>query len=215
MKKYLKLIILFIIIIAMIIIIKINIKPEYTLDEIRDIVNVEIPNNMYFKEMTTISKNGSKETFIIEILKKDQYIYYHSDKYEELCNYENNSLIRINNKDKEIELYNKEVHNPLDERLNMFESFINSNAYKYKYLGKENINGQECIKILFKDMYSETYIYIDVPNKVISKFESYNKKNNESTISDLIYSNNIVKDEDILKFDIDNYPDYSYIEYSD
>ncbi len=101
----------------------------------------------------------------------------------------------------------------------MFEyrAEFNNDYKKYKYIGKETIEGKECIKIEFTDinkLYKE-YYYIDVSNRVVTKKEYYSNYGDGfelDTIYNYTYSYNTVTEEDIPKFDINNYPDYQYVD---
>ena len=76
----------------------------------------------------------------------------------------------INNGMKDMKYYNSYI-----------DSYFNKN-YIYKYCGKENIEGKECLKIefIFKETKAEeTYMWIDDLTNVIKKIECYQYINNK------------------------------------
>lgn len=89
--------------------------------------------------------------------------------------------------------------------------------YKYKYIGKEKNDGKKYIKFSIeyeKDIYKEIY-YLDIENGTISKTECYGKNDNGLVLTSTInytYSYNTVTDEDVAKFNVNNYSEYQYIE---
>ena len=95
----------------------------------------------------------------------------------------------------------------------------NKDNVEYKYCRKENIEGRECIKVSFEENLTDKvemrYFYIDLENNYIIKFEYYEGSNdkelNKIQTETYSYEFNSVTDDDILKFDINNYPDYQYI----
>ena len=74
---------------------------------------------------------------------------------------------------------------------------------------KENVNGKKCIKVSFTDDVSKYYFYIDLETNFIVKHEAYHgdsKENLEMTVAGIYeYYPNTVTDEQILKFDKNNY----------
>lgn len=61
------------------------------------------------------------------------------------------------------------------------------------------------------------YYYIDISNRVVLKKEYYSYYGNGfelQSIYNYTYSYNTVTDEDIPVFDINNYLDYEYMEYT-
>lgn len=97
----------------------------------------------------------------------------------------------------------------------MFEwnSFLNQSRKKdkYKFIGKETIEGKKYIKFSLEDSTNKQIYYVDVENKVVSKIEYYGEAELYQT-NYYTYSYNTVKDEDIAKFDIKNYEEYE-VEY--
>ena len=98
------------------------------------------------------------------------------------------------------------------------EDFINSknDASEYEFLGREDINGKKCLKIRFLINDEETredYYYIDLEDNNIIKQEIYTQgySSNElekTTELTYTYSYDTLTDNDVKKFDIDDYPDY-------
>lgn len=90
----------------------------------------------------------------------------------------------------------------------------------YKFHGKEKVNGKNCIKVSFTDDYEDkmnvTYFYIDLETNLIVGYESYSGKNKKelqrNNVEIIEYNFNTVTEDKVLKFDINNYPDYEYIE---
>lgn len=106
--------------------------------------------------------------------------------------------------------------NPITTKFE-YESEFNNNYKKYKYIGKVNVEGKEYTKISFisTNNIDKEYYYIDILNRVVSKKEYYSNYGNGfelKAIYNYTYSYNTVVDEDIKKFDLNNYSDYKYIE---
>lgn len=97
------------------------------------------------------------------------------------------------------------------------KSEFNSPYKKYKYIGKENIEGKEYIKcsLTSDNNLERTCYYIDIQDKTIAKIEYYTNYENEfelQSTTNYTYSYNTVTDEDVAKFDVNQYSDYKYIE---
>lgn len=223
MKKY---IILLIVLILIVVISAIFIsKPEYTLSEISKLVDKsgEIPDNIYIRE-ERIDPAG---TNITEIYKKDKVIFEHFYK-DDMPEYED--IIWDFNLQKHIQIdyifrniYVEEIQgkgntNPVNRILIGFSEMLKEEDRKYRYCGKENIDGKECIKFSLTSKNDEkTYYFVDIQNGVLyKKIEgtNYNNNFNELFTTTYAYSYNTVTDEDILKFEINNYPDYNIQDFS-
>lgn len=77
------------------------------------------------------------------------------------------------------------------------------------------MDGKECIKFSLMDENNITYYYIDIQKNCIYRKEEGTCYNNvfEVLFSTVYtYSESTVTDDDILKFDINNYPDYKITE---
>ena len=143
---------------------------------------------------------------------------------ETLQNLESSEQIIILHTDKTITKSSimTNVKEPLKETFSILSEKAKQNKENvdYKYYGKENVEGRECIKVSFEesltDKVVERYFYIDVENNYIIKCEYYEGTNdqelNKIQTEPYSYEFNSVTDDDILKFDINNYPDYQYTE---
>ena len=208
-KKFL--IILAILVVVILAIVAIYLSNKHSLESIKSIIKQDVKNanNVsvkaeFFDENNNL--NGSMESY-----KKDNYIYIiqnnsSTEKAENLINTEEKTSIMILENAKAIvksSTDNTEITiNALDE----FNRLVDENA-KYKYLGKSENN----IKIsLSKDDETE-YFYINSESGNIEKTEFY-KDDAIKSIAKYVYSYNTVTDDDILTFDINNYPDYTYNE---
>lgn len=219
MKRYKKILVIFLVLLIIILIAIIKHHMEYSLDEIAAFVDKSdnIPNNIYIKEETI----HEDETEIYEIFAKDnkihtRYITNGVCDYDRIWNFETKQDIFIWHNTKSISFNQIEgsgKSNPLTEVFFYFSWGFKSSTDKYKYLGKEEIEGKEYIKFsLTNEEYSnEEYYYIDVEDGTVVKKEVYVGEN--IYLYTYTYSYNTVTDEDILEFDINNYPDYKLNEY--
>lgn len=223
MKK-IKLLIILILFIIVILTIKFYTNSEYSLNEIASIIDKseEIPDNINIK-METIYIEGKKN--IYEIYAKNDIIYTHQEdiengevinKEDELWNYTDKSIITIDY-DKKV-IYNKEIKgngkiNPLTELLLGISRSIKVTPSKlYKYYGITKNEEKEFLKFSLEteDNFCKMYYYISNEDWNVSKIESY--KNNELEANCILtYNYGTVTDEDILKFDINDYADYQFI----
>ena len=92
----------------------------------------------------------------------------------------------------------------------------NCNAETYKYMGKEKVEGKQCIKIAFINSLETVYEYINLEDNRIVREEIYSmntsnelEKNIDMTYT---YSYDTVTDGDIKVFDKNNYSDYQFNE---
>lgn len=147
----------------------------------------------------------------------------------EYIDYNNNEAILIRNDDRQIYIYdisNVEEKNRISKFGNWYSKIdLNgNNKGKYTYLGEESINGKKTYnyKISYTDEYVQSIstFWIDKENGVILKEEiESNVKTeiansfNDNCINENNYSYefNNVKDENILKPDLEMYIDYSII----
>lgn len=224
MKKYLKVLIAVLIIILLIGIINILKRDEITMDEVLEIINPSITSNMSLKIISNgIDENHSEEYYINNKLAYENF-YIDNEKIQEFTfDFETKEQVNIFHYSKEIFLYEIENQdlNIISDRLNYFKGLISSSLENsYKYCGKENINNNEVLKFsvdfeenFFVNIENPTrlYFYINTENKSIEKVEHYNIVNNKEELvltDNFIYSYNTVTDENILKFDINDYSDY-------
>lgn len=173
---------------------------------------LEIPNNIYVKEEMI---NKANTTTTTETYKKDNIIYQHvkNDDIPEtqdiIWNYETKKII-------EIESLFKNIHTSdlLDDTTPLDDIFISFNLEDYKYLGQENINGKNCYKFsLSRSLNNLTYFYVGTDDNLLYQMEEgqyFEDKFNLYYKHTYSYSFDTVTDEDILKFDENNYPDYTF-----
>ena len=231
-KSMIVLIFVIIIIVAIIAGVIIYKNSTYSLEKVKSLLNSgKETENMKITEEVS-SENGNYENQTYEQYIKDNYIYSITKNSDSevigkvLYNKENSELITILDNQKQITVNNNNLdENNKNTKVLKDESFmtlINSNAgADYEYCGKEEINGKECIKVslLNKNVVEKVekeYYYIDLEDNHIIKNEIYEgtdennlKKTDEVTYT---YSYDTVKDEDILKFDRADYPDYEYFD---
>ena len=231
-KSIIILIFVIIIIVAIIAGVIIYKNSTYSLEKVKSLLNSgKETENMKITEEVS-SENGNYENQTYEQYIKDNYIYSITKNSDSevigkvLYNKENSELITILDNQKQITVNNNNLdENDKNTKVLKDESFmtlINSNAgADYEYCGKEEINGKECIKVslLNKNVVEKVekeYYYIDLEDNYIVKNEIYEgtdennlKKTDEITYT---YSYDTVKDEDILKFDRADYPDYEYFD---
>lgn len=227
MKKT-RILIIFILFLILILSIKFYSNSKYSLNEIANAINKseKIPNNINIKIKTNYIDG---KTNIYEIYAKDNMIYtYQEDienketinKTDELWNFIDKSIITIDNDNKII--YSKKIegngkNNPLTEILIGISKDIKATPSKlYKYYGIKKKDSKELLKFSLEteETFYKMYYYIDTENWNISEIEGY--KNSELEYNTIFsYSYNTVMDEDILKFDINDYTDYQYIEKND
>lgn len=231
-KKSMIVLIFVIIIVAIIAGVIIYKNSTYSLEKVKSLLNSgKETENMKITEEVS-SENGNYENQTYEQYIKDNYIYSITKNSDSevigkvLYNKENSELITILDNQKQITVNNNNLdENNKNTKVLKDESFmtlINSNAgADYEYCGKEEINGKECIKVslLNKNVVEKVekeYYYIDLEDNHIIKNEIYEgtdennlKKTDEITYT---YSYDTVKDEDILKFDRADYPDYEYFD---
>lgn len=223
MKKNLKMLIAVLIIILLIGIINILKRDEITMDEVLEIINPTITSNMSLKIVSKgIDENYSEECYIKDKLAYENF-YINDEKIQEFTfNFDAKEQINIFHNSKEINIYKLDGElNIISNKLDYYKELISKSlANSYKYYGKENINNNEIIKfsVDFEEKffvnienYTRLYFYINTENKSIEKVEHYNIIDNKEEIvltDNFIYSYNTVTDENILKFDINDYPDY-------
>lgn len=224
MKKYLKMLIAVLIIILLIGIINILKRDEITRDEVIETINPSINSNMSLKIVSNgIDEKYSEEYYINDKLAYENF-YVNNEKIQEFTfNFETKEQVNIFHNSKEIYLYKlgEQESNIISNKLDYYKGLISKSLENsYKYYGKENINNNKVIKfsVDFEENFfvnienpRRLYFYINEENKSIEKIEHYNIVNNKEELvltDNFIYSYNTVTDENILKFDINDYPDY-------
>lgn len=234
MKINKKLLVIFFLILIVIVTFIVKFYFEYSLEEIADLVDKsdEIQNNIYIREEIVDELWTLCEKSIHEIFAKDDYIYERTVYLDSNGNITSTAENIIDFKDKnKINIYNNDSNkmilrhsiegegkiNPVTENLIGFSRTFRSTQDDYKYLGKEELDGKECIKFSLTNekIHNKTIYYIDIKDRAIAKIESYSITGdviNLSSTSVFTYSYGTVTDEDILDYDINNYQDYEYID---
>lgn len=224
MKKCLKALIALLIIILLIVIINFFKKDEITRDEVLEIINPTITSNMSLKIVSKgIDENCLEEYYIKDKLAYENF-YINDEKIQEFTfNFETKEQVNIFHNSKEIYLYKlgEQESNIISNKLDYYKGLISKSLENsYKYYGKEDINNNEVIKfsVDFEENFfvnieniRRLYFYINEENKSIEKIEHYDIVNNKEELvltDNFIYSYNTVTDENILNFDINDYPDY-------
>lgn len=230
-KKFLILIVLIIIILIAYSSYVVYQHLKYSLDEVCQMLSsARLPENVYIKEYMCIPDDFEEYNQYIDTYIKNgccyskQIINSQEGTFEYITISNQKQSILIDTISKHIQATNN-LNNDFSLPTNFHSFFIAVNEhglydhrYLYKYCGKEKINGNNCIKVSFKEVYDNKiyldYYYIDLKTNLILKEEAYNgtsimnlKKTSTYTYE---YYFDVVKDEDILSFDINNYPDYQY-----
>lgn len=222
MKKVKFLLILIFVIFAIVLIYFYS-RPKYSFDDIVQMLDKtdEISDNMSIK-IETLYVDGRMYTN--EIYAKYNIIYNHQEVIEndeityasdEIWNYLDKSIITILHNNKLI--YNEKIKgngksNPLTNEAMGFSRDLKSTRKRfYKYYGVTEIEEQEFLKFSTEseDGTAKEYYYICLENENLLKMETYWNDEHRSTTT-VTYSYDTVTDDDILKFDSNNYPDYQY-----
>lgn len=214
MKKSIKIIVLVIIVIAIVGIISVATyrNSKYSIESIISIIEPEdnkLPDNLYIKAEDYDKDNqlvSISETYI-----KNNVVYIKTEHSESIYDIENKKTIDINNELKDIHCNVLDYDIPYLNSYSFCQSVKTSaKDNKYKYLGTEKIDNREYLKFAIFDKNSEDYFYIDLDQKKLVKIESFDENKNKISTGVITYEEGVVKDEDILKFDINNYPDYRF-----
>ena len=201
------------------------IKNTYNLEKVSSMISSStLPENVHIKNEIVSDESTQYVDYYIKddntyVCQKDNSLTI----AETLQNTETSEQIIILHKDKVITKSSNEtdMEIPLKETFSILSEKAkeSKNSVVYKYCGKENIEGKECIKVSFEEKLTDkveiTYFYIDLEKNYIIKYEYYEGSNekelNKIQTETYSYEENSVTDNDILKFDINNYPDYQYI----
>lgn len=222
MKK-LKLLIILIVIIILIVAVRFFSTPEYSFDDIVNLLDKsdKATDNMSIK-VEDVHVNGTKYTE--EIYAKDDIIYVHNEdienmeitnKTDEIWNYDDKSINTIYYSTKTIasgKIEGNGKSNPVTNILIGFSRKLKSTPKRlYKYYGITENDGKKFLKfsIESEDSTSKLYFYINLEDENVLKTEIYRNNEHESTTT-ITYSYGTVTDDDIFKFDINNYADYKY-----
>lgn len=186
---------------------------------------VEVPNNVYIKEEML---NSANTTIITNTYKKDNIIYQHieNDDFTEnqdiLWDFNTNQEIIIDNFSKTIEIIDitDNTVSPLNNIFISFNELSNEELkeYNYDYDEEVEVSGNICNKIsLTKESGERTYFYLDVDSGLLYQKEEGQYYNNSFELYykyNYTYSFDVVKDEDILVFNAENYPDYNFQDFT-
>lgn len=181
----------------------------------------------YHQKIEFYSGDANELIGYYDIYKKDHLTYTYqldistqesSELYQDDIN---NSLITVINPRKRIiattiPMYTAKNTDAFFEKAKQNET--NENLGVYKYLGTESFNGLDCLKVSLTDNYDSyqdvDIYYIDLNTGFIVKNEYYTSKDSDSLVkmhTEInIFEFDIVKDEDVKKFTMDNYPEYDY-----
>lgn len=218
MKKKLFLIFIIIIVFILLILSFRNSKPD-----LATILNktVKIPDNVYIKEEMI---NNANTTTTTNTYKKDNIIYQHIENDDTaatqdiLFDFNTHKEIIVDNLSKTIDTFEiaDDSYSPLTDIFISFNELSKEELEKYKYEGEETINGINCAKIsLTQNSYNITYFYIATDTGLLYQKEEGQYYNDAFTLYykyNYTYSYNTVTDDDILEFNAENYPDYTYLE---
>ncbi len=191
---------------------------KYSLDKIMELLNsqTELPNNVYVEQENFYGT--STEAYLrAKIYIKDNVVYTYQDgtesqNIEMLYDFSRSELIAIVHDLKTITYFSTGSSKEYILSNNFNYDWLKEYKEQYKYLGKETIDNKTYIIFSITEDNIKNIFYIDVENKYISKTENYRRDNNEYKLETTVnykYLYNVVKDEDILKFDSNNYQDYT------
>ena len=204
-------------------------KNNYTYDEALELLNPQITNNM---SVIITETNPSGDNYKEEFYRKDKVSYekfsngdnaLHEILYN-LETLEQNNIIHYSK-----EYYNLSIEDPsldvIGARLSFFNTLMKEGiTTSYTFYGKEKIQDADCIKFsidytsdyfLGNEYPVRLYYYLNIDESRLEKLEYYNTSNATEhellTTMEFYYSYDTVTDENILKYDANNYSDYSFI----
>lgn len=206
MKRY-QLLLIIILILTIILGIKIyntNKKPEYSQEQINQILekaqnlkNYKCTANINDEIFFDYIRNDNKLLIGYPNFGSKNYSYRDYDESTELL-YSEEKKIAIK----------KQIDNTL--KLSSSNLYLGIDTSQCNYLKKEQINGIDCIKVKSNANSSyETYIWISIESGLIYKEYSKNIDTNEKKIIEVDYEFNTVTDKD---FEIFNFSNYQIIE---
>lgn len=224
-KKILKVIWSLVIICAVILgVIIIKEKSEYTLEETKELVkkSLELPDNIYLK--TTYYDESENERGKIEIQRVGNYEYIKQEEdgriyCETFIDYNEEKLITVMHTTENILINNNYQKLEITEDKNEFiysskRNELYAHVGVYKFLGREKVNGRKCIVVSLTDNYKEglyvTNYYIDMETGYILKQEDI-KDGNVNLIIMNQYFENVVKEDEIKKYNAEKYADYEIL----
>lgn len=136
------------------------------------------------------------------------------EEISEWSNIETGECYEINDEMKTIQRYSGRVPLLWDEHTENGElGMLRRQGYKYEYLGKQLIDGQNTYKIKFSKYGNEYFYYINIQNGLLMKLEKrIILEGNESIIlTNFYYKTNELDDDVTEKIDLDDYKDYRII----
>lgn len=224
MKIILK--IIFTILLCLIIIIIINIgyvKTKYSLNNIiKTIENVNLSNNIHiYKKINDLNGNTDYKIYIKnDIIKISQKTNYFDNTNENIDFDEyitKDSIITVNHNSKllsedkfEFKSLKDYLNNSSYSGNSYFLQLTNKDNYKFKYLGKINIDEKDCLKFSIINI-NYTYIfYMELESNLIIKTEEYINKDN-TLYSTTNYNYDLNFNDSIEINNLNNYKDYTKI----
>lgn len=188
-------------------------KNKYSRNDVINLVTKSItPNNIYIEN--NIYENNSYCGFAKFYIKNNmEYIYQENNNQEKIEIYINNedkTSILVLHSEKSI-IQNNYINNNaefLPLKTTLLDKLNDSMKYQYNYCGKEKLDKTNCIKIsLISNENDDSYnYYIDENNGYIVKCEN----DNTQMIEIYKYDINVITDEQLKKFNLDNYSDYTF-----
>ncbi len=178
-------------------------RTQNLIEKNNNINNYCITENFY--------KNGNQIGYT-KFYRKDGNIYVDQNddiqgKAETFYDIDTNKKIIILHNNKSITNVNDNNNNLENPIITEFKESANNGIYKY--YGKEDLDLSKCIKVGFSMDNQIKYYYIDLKTNNIVKTEIY-ENSDEKLVTIYNYEYNSVENNEILKFNIDNYPDYTY-----
>lgn len=199
------------------------IKTEYSLETITNLLNsVDLTNNVHIKKKTKNLDGVTDYNIYIKnnIIKISQKTDYLDNKNEDIDfdEYISKSSIITANHNSKLLTENKFEFNDLKEYLNSwpfngnsyFLHLTNKNNFDFKFLGKNNINGKNCLKFSITDSDYQYIFYMDINSNLIIKIENY-INNDNSLFSTTDYNYDLNYEDEIENFNPDNFIDYKKI----
>lgn len=178
-------------------------RTQNLIEKNNNINNYCITENFY--------KNGNQIGYT-KFYRKDGNIYVDQNddiqgKAETFYDIDANKKIIILHNNKSITNVNDNNNNLENPIITEFKESADNGIYKY--YGKEELDFSKCIKVGFSMDNKIKYYYIDLKTNNIVKTEIY-ENSDEKLVTMYNYEYNSVENNEILKFNIDNYPDYTY-----
>ena len=220
-KKKLIIAILIIILLIIIIIFSsfLHVQVNYSSSSVENLINSQPDSsNMYVTEEGTIDGDPIyREIFTID---GSYYVISKSSSTgdmisESFYDAENSELTIVDLENQGIISYSDMPEDQLGFLSENDELLENLDNYQYEYLGRTEINGKECIQIRLTNEDGSIFdnYYINLEDNQIIKHETYEDDYfggfNKTLDLNYTYTYDTVTDNDLKKFDMDDYPDYS------